>query len=147
MVSKRHIVNSLQHLFMRRTSAQEIIFYSKFISETSDCRVFLLSCSHCLTWSRPVWCEHIRRSNVSPRPSLSSVWPSPRQTPGPPYPYPSNGNHDVSGRPLCMMQPPDRDKTESDGSIFCRESRHMPVEANLALPYYAGYRYNMPYLE
>ena len=39
--------------------------------------------------------EGIRRSSASPRPpcdgtTSASVWPSPRQTPGPPCPYPSD---------------------------------------------------------
>ena len=37
----------------------------------------------------------IRRSSASPRPPCdgspsASIWPSPRQTPGPPWPYPSD---------------------------------------------------------
>ena len=64
----------------------------------------------------------------------SSVWPSPRQTPGPPCPYPSD-------RP-----PPDATMKRVDaprhgpaprlsttkhpmGGILRRESRHMPIEA------------------
>ena len=66
--------------------------------------------------------SYIRQSSASPRPpcdgtiSLVSVWPSPRQTPGPPGSYSSNSIEDlkhVVGH-MAWSGLSDFDKTESD---------------------------------
>ena len=69
--------------------------------------------------------EGIRRSSASPRPpcdgtSSASVWPSPRQTPGPPCPHPSDRTSPDAtmkrvGAPSTWISPSDLDKKESDG--------------------------------
>ena len=63
----------------------------------------------------------IRRSNASPRPPCdgtpsASVWPSPRQTPGPPRPHPSDRTPPYAttkrvGAPLAWTSSSDLDNT------------------------------------
>ena len=67
----------------------------------------------------------IRRSSASPRPPCdgtpsASVWPSPRQTPGPPCPYPSyKTSPDAIMKPMddpsAWSSHSDLDKKDSDG--------------------------------
>ena len=69
-----------QQRFIRRSSAACLV-YAVLLTDT--------------TLSGQVRYGGIRRSSASPRPPCdgtpsSSVWPSPRQTPGPPCPYPSD---------------------------------------------------------
>ena len=66
-----------------------------------------------------------RRSSASPRPPCdgtpsASVWPSPRQTPGPSCPYPSeirppDATMKRVGAPSAWFSHSDLDKKESDG--------------------------------
>ena len=72
-----------------------------------------------------VRCGDIHRSSASPRPPCdgtpsASVWPSPRQTPGPSCPYPSDRTpHDATMKPVvapsAWFSHSDLDKKESDG--------------------------------
>ena len=67
----------------------------------------------------------IRRSSASPRPPCNgtpsaSVWPSPRQTPGPPCPHPTDRTPPDAtikrvGAPSAWTSPSDLDRKESDG--------------------------------
>ena len=86
-------------------------------------------------WSGQVRYGGIRRSSASPcdgTPSVS-VWPSPRQTPGPPCPYPSDRTPpDATMKPVDALPAwschSDLDKNPMDG-ILRSKSRHMPIEA------------------
>ena len=77
----------------------------------------------------------IRRSSASPRPPCdgipsASVWPSPRQTPGPPCPHPSP--YATTKRVGALWHgPAPRISTGKNpmGGILRRKSRHMPIEA------------------
>ena len=92
-------------------------------------------------WSGQVRYEGIRRSSASPRPPCdgthsASVGPSPRQTPGPSCPYPSDRTPpdatmkrvDARG---ARHGPAPRISTRKNpmSGILRRESRHMPIEA------------------
>ena len=88
------------------------------------------------------------RSSASPRPSCdgtssASIWPSPRQTPCPLCQYPSDRVPlDATMKPVdapsAWCSTSDLVKKESDGRDPPLESRHMPIEAKLALTNYAG---------
>ena len=87
--------------------------------------------------------DGIRRSSASPRPPCDStspafVWPSPRQTQGPSCPYPSDRNPPdatmkLVDAPSAWTSPSDLVKKNPMRGILRRESRHMPIEALLAL--------------
>ena len=86
----------------------------------------------------------IRRSIASPRPPCNvtlsaSVRPSPRKMPGLTRPYLGlqlTQLRDRGRSPSMRENPTTQIPTRQDpmGGILCKESRHMPVEAQLTLP-------------
>ena len=96
------------------------LLFLHFISHMS---VYLLDKCEIRSSQGQVW--GIRRSSASPRPPCdgtpsASVWPSPRRTPGPLCPYPSDRTPpDATMKPVdapsARTTPSDLHKKESDG--------------------------------
>ena len=112
------------------------------VLEFIDCRIFWKILMDIR--SGQVRCGGIRRSSASPRPPYdgtpsASVWPSPRQTPGPSCPYhpgriPLDAITKHAGGPSAWSSPSDPDRRESS-----TESSHMPIQAWLALSMYSKF--------
>ena len=139
MLSAVTVQNHIQVFVLQNYMQIEVemqIDYTKMKSAS-----LIIRCDfHHFNWrSGQVRSGGIYRSSASPRPTCdctpsASVWPSPRQTPGPPCPHPPDRTPaDASmkrvGAPSAWAAHRHSTRKNPIGGFLRRESRHMPIEA------------------